>query len=224
MNMIKICNKCKNPLPVSEYYKKRNGHTLAVCKKCTIEKSKENYRKNRDARLDYLKSYREEHREKLREQSRAAYWDEPEKHREYSRQYYKNNRESARASQKIYNNKNREMLRKRANEYRKIPHNKIASNYRNRIREILGAKHGYKYIDILGCTKDEFKTYLEERFEDGMTWENHGHDGWHIDHIIPCCMFDLEDEYQLRKCFHYTNMQPLWAEDNHRKGGRRAGR
>lgn len=44
-----------------------------------------------------------------------------------------------------------------------------------------------------------------------MTWENHKHCGWHLDHIIPCSSFDLSDPEQQNKCFHYTNLQPLWA-------------
>ena len=50
-----------------------------------------------------------------------------------------------------------------------------------------------------------------------MTWKNYGRNGWHIDHILPCSSFDLTDPEQRRKCFHYTNLQPLWEIDNIRK-------
>jgi hypothetical protein len=53
-----------------------------------------------------------------------------------------------------------------------------------------------------------------------MTWENWALDGWHIDHIRPCCSFDLTDPEQQKKCFHYSNLQPLWAEENWSKGGK----
>jgi hypothetical protein len=53
-----------------------------------------------------------------------------------------------------------------------------------------------------------------------MTWNNHGK--WHIDHIIPCCAFDLADPEQRKRCFHYTNLQPLWAQQNFRKDWRNA--
>ncbi len=53
-----------------------------------------------------------------------------------------------------------------------------------------------------------------------MTWENHGRHGWHIDHIIPCAAFDLTDPEQQKKCFHYTNYQPLYTLENLKKGDR----
>jgi HNH endonuclease. len=53
-----------------------------------------------------------------------------------------------------------------------------------------------------------------------MSWDNYGRDGWHIDHIRPCASFDLTDPEQQRQCFHYTNLQPLWAADNIRKGAK----
>jgi hypothetical protein len=61
--------------------------------------------------------------------------------------------------------------------------------------------------------------YLEKQFAPGMTWENYGIDGWHIDHIIPLSSAkgDLD---QLKKLCHYTNLQPLWAEDNLKKSNR----
>ena len=51
-----------------------------------------------------------------------------------------------------------------------------------------------------------------------MNWENYG--VWHIDHIIPCARFDLSDPGQQKICFHYTNLQPMWGEDNLKKGAR----
>ncbi len=62
------------------------------------------------------------------------------------------------------------------------------------------------------------REHLEKQFKEGMTWENHGLYGWHIDHIIPCASFDLTDLEQQKKCFHYTNLQPLWAKENLIKG------
>jgi hypothetical protein len=69
-------------------------------------------------------------------------------------------------------------------------------------------------LELLGCTLEEYKHYLESKFQPGMNWDNHTKHGWHIDHIIPVSSFNLSDESQLKKAFHYTNTQPLWAKDN----------
>ena len=65
-------------------------------------------------------------------------------------------------------------------------------------------------MDLIGCTSDELKNYLESKFLPTMTWDNYGK-YWHIDHIIPCSLFNLIDEEEQKKCFHYTNMQPLFT-------------
>lgn len=92
---------------------------------------------------------------------------------------------------------------------------------RLRGRVYVALKRGVKSartMDLLGCTIEEFKAYFESKFTDGMTWDKYMKGGIHIDHIVPCVLFDLTKEEQQRKCFHYTNMQPLWAIDNLVKG------
>lgn len=73
-------------------------------------------------------------------------------------------------------------------------------------------------LALLGCSIDHFKAWLEFWMKPGMTWENYGLYGWHIDHKKPCASFDLKKPEEQRKCFHYTNLEPLWAEDNLKKG------
>jgi len=70
----------------------------------------------------------------------------------------------------------------------------------------------YKTKDLIGCTKEEFKQHIESLFKPGMTWEN-----IEIDHIKPISWFDLEDENEVRKCFHWKNTQPLFKADNRKK-------
>lgn len=67
-------------------------------------------------------------------------------------------------------------------------------------------------IDYLGCTYDFFRRHIESQFEDGMNWQDRNL--WDIDHIIPLCSFDLTKENDMRKCFHYSNMRPLWKVEN----------
>ena len=80
------------------------------------------------------------------------------------------------------------------------------------------AKKMNSTFELTGCSITFLKGYLEAKFIDGMTWENHGE--WHIDHIKPCCSFNLLDEEEQKICFHYKNLQPLWGVDNLIKGGK----
>jgi hypothetical protein len=96
---------------------------------------------------------------------------------------------------------------------------RLLHTIRNRIRMAIkrNTKQG-KSKDLLGCSIQFFKEYISKRFLDGMSWDNHGK--WHIDHIRPCSSFDMSDKQQQQQCFHYTNLQPLWAKDNLSKGKR----
>lgn len=75
----------------------------------------------------------------------------------------------------------------------------------------VGAKKSHRTMDLIGCDLDFFRTYIGNRFTKGMTFDNYG--DWHIDHIIPCSSFDLSIISEQRKCFHYTNMQPIWKSN-----------
>ena len=71
---------------------------------------------------------------------------------------------------------------------------------------------------LVGCSWPELKLHLESKFLPEMSWDNRSQ--WHIDHIKPLCTFDLTDPQQQAVAFHYSNLQPLWALDNMRKGRR----
>lgn len=70
--------------------------------------------------------------------------------------------------------------------------------------------------EILGCSYSEFKTHIESQFIDGMSWDNRSE--WHIDHKIPVSSAKTEEE--LIALNHYSNLQPLWALDNMKKGAK----
>lgn len=72
--------------------------------------------------------------------------------------------------------------------------------------------------NLVGCSPIEFREHLRKQWKSGMSWENYGLvDGWGMDHIIPVSKFDLRDPLEQKKCFHYTNIQPLWRRENGRK-------
>jgi hypothetical protein len=87
---------------------------------------------------------------------------------------------------------------------------------RGRVRKVLfGNKKSAPTLKLLGCSLDHLKAHLESQFRHGMSWANYGK--WHIDHIIPCSAFDLSNPKQQQICFHWSNLQPLWAKENRKK-------
>lgn len=98
---------------------------------------------------------------------------------------------------------------------------RLAGNLRSRMA--LAVRYNWKSgstVDDLGCSIEELKKYLESQFDEEMSWDNYGLDGWHIDHIKPLTSFDLTNEEQFKEACHYTNLQPLWAKDNLSKGSK----
>lgn len=127
--------------------------------------------------------------------------------RNYGRQYYQQHKEIiiAKRQQRLDININA----------------KIASRLRSRL--YIAIKNHHKVgsaVSDLGCSIDELRLYLQNRFQDGMTWDNYGE--WHIDHIVPLSSFNLENRDELGKACHYSNLQPLWAFDNLSKGDRQS--
>ncbi len=118
---------------------------------------------------------------------------------------------------KNWRTKNKERVNAYRREfYKNNPIAKLRHNLRKRISRSLRSG---SCIENLGCTLEQLKVHLESKFQNGMTWENYGRHGWHVDHIRPLSAFDLTDVSQLKVACHYSNLQPLWATDNLRKGG-----
>lgn len=173
---------------------------------------KEKNKEYRERNKEKIKKWREENKEHLNEYSRIKIKEWREK-----------NKEKDIIARKNYREKNREKLKEYLKVYIKERLKtdisfKLSCSIRARVRKALknNSKTG-KTVDLLGCSIEFLKNYLECKFQDGMTWENHGRYGWHIDHIKPCSKFNLKNETEQKLCFHYTNLQPLWAEDNLKK-------
>lgn len=139
--------------------------------------------------------------------------------------WYINNRDSCKEYGQEYYQRIRKHRENRSDRviYQNSVHRKIADNLRKRLSSAVS--RGYRAgsaVRDLGCTIEEFKRYLESQFynrADGtpMSWDNYGRDGWHIDHIKPLAKFDIADVEDCKIACHYTNLQPLWAEDNLKK-------
>lgn len=186
----------------------------------------------------YDRRYYAAHREKRLHQKRAWHAANREYANKKRSDYWKNHREEARAYQRAWSKRNREKAAARMRNWRAVnktecrkhhreemqrrfkndPNFRFENQMRCRIRHALKNK-GVKSsstVKLLGASIPFVRGYLESKFLPGMGWHNHGE--WHIDHRRPCASFDLSDPEQQRACFHYSNLQPLWAVDNLRKG------
>lgn len=154
----------------------------------------------------------EEQRENDRLQAKARYHATP--------------REITKAREDAWLQANRDRYNARVGAYQKAkrevdPAFRLAANYRSFIASHIAKRRGRKSDKLealVGCTPAELVCHLEEQFTDGMSWDNYGE--WHIDHIRPVASFKQlgTDPAEQRQCFHYSNLQPLWALENIKKG------
>jgi hypothetical protein len=206
--MTKICNKCGDEKKFCEFVKdkKRKSGVRSICLKCESERVKNCYYQNKDVKIknqkkyvkknilqvsNYQKSYREKNKEKLST---------------YIKQYRISNKEKINEREKTKKNNN--------------PIHKLSHIVRNRIRVYLksvGKKKKNKTFDMIGCTPKQLKDYIEIKFTEGMSWEKIGRE-IHIDHIKP--LSSATNEKELFALCHYTNLQPMWAKENLKKGNK----
>jgi hypothetical protein len=214
METTKICQSCYEIKPLLNFqkYKLKNGFGYRnYCKECTSKYKKELYERNKVEILTQQKEYRLNNYNKVR----AA-----------DNQYKKKNRKALSDKQKIYAKNNAEKIKQYKRKWEKDkmindPLFKCKKSIMNLIRKSFardGLKKSKRTNDILGCTYDEFKQYLEKQFEPWMTWNNYGmyngqpEYGWDIDHIVPLKITKTEDD--IIKLCHYTNLQPLCSYYN----------
>lgn len=175
-----------------------------LCKLKHAEKAKE-YRKSETYRQWYKSYWTVEQLKQRQLVRRAWYFRDVEKSRLRGRIYQKNNRDKC---------------AKYRRERSKVDLSfRLLNLLRSRICKIptRRSRNSKKTLELLGCSMADFRIYLESKFEPGMSWENYGHKGWHIDHIMPCAIFDLGKPEHLKRCFHFSNLQPMWATENLRK-------
>lgn len=169
------------------------------------EENKKYYLKHKQERLEYQKQY---------------YVENSKTRIEYTHLYNSQNKEKIAVRQSNYQKEHRKELNKKSSERKnKNPLLKIKCNLHNTlIHSIKKDKHNKcsNIVKALGCSIEDFKLYLSSQFKDGMTFNNHGE--WEIDHIIP--ISQANDYETIIKLFHYTNLQPLWKEENHKKGSK----
>jgi len=211
----KCCSGCDRVLPASRaFFTKQAAGKFGLTSECK----------------DCASVYRTENRAALQERQREWRHQNPDKMKA----------QRAGRSDHIHNYNINYLIRERRKEQDKIRNadpsirriinernrNKYNNNIKYRLRMVLSSRinaavrgicASASTLELLGCSLSEYVQYLEAKFKPGMTWGNYGIE-WHIDHIIPCSAFDLIMIDEQKKCFHYTNTQPLFAIDNLRKG------
>ena len=211
--MERICKKCNIKKHQDEFVKNQGN----LCKFCKKEFDKEYYEKNKSYLKNKSKENRLGNKQKYSEYHKKRYLLKKDDIQQYQKEYYVKNKEHVILRTANYRNKNKEIINKKRRDkdspYFRKPEYKIAHSLRHRLNKIIKYKERKihrKTISFLGCTVTELKEHLQSKFLPTMTWENYGA-YWHIDHIVPCASFDLLIEEEQKKCFHYTNLQPLFA-------------
>ena len=173
-------------------------------------------------RKAYSKKWREENPEKSKEASRKWREKNPEYMGIASRKWREENPEYSSIASRKWREENPEKAKKYFNErYVNNIQYKLSKLVRSRLWKAISREQKVgSAVHDLGCTLEELKIHLENQFEEGMTWDNWKPDGWHIDHIKPLSKFDLTDPVQFKEAVHYTNLQPLWAEENFKKSNK----
>jgi hypothetical protein len=187
--------------------------TNPFCSKCGVVKTVEN------TRLKHLRCSKNTGKLYFEAYCRACYRMLYNAQNSKAKQYYLDNKERFRSRNKEWRECNKDKIKEYKNRFPEKLRKKMSKKISDRLQRYMTNKTD-SFSSMLGCSISDFILYIESLFVDGMTWGNYGFHGWHFDHIRPLASFDLTDPEQQKACFHYTNLQPLWAKDNMLKGAK----
>ncbi len=215
---MKVCSKCKVEKELTEFVKDKylKDGLKSNCKKCTAIYSKKYYEENKERLKEFTfnnkekkSKYNKEHYLKNKDKKRNQYLKNKANKSEYGKKYYKENKDKIIEYGIKWQNKKikEDYLFRFSRRLRSL----VRTSFKRGVNQY---SKKAKTENILGCTIKEFIDYISLKFTEGMTLENYGK--WHLDHIIPISSAKTEEE--IIKLNHHTNFQPLWAEDNLRKG------
>jgi len=207
----KICTTCKINKPITEFHKykdSKDGHTHR-CKVCVSRKRMILNDKKKCTFCNESKNLEDFHNRKLGKMGKSSIC-----------------KQCQNIKLKKYREENVENIKKNRNDWRNKKNKvnslfKLKNNVRCRIYDFFNFRKinkNNKTFDIIGCTPEYLKEYIENKFTENMSWDNYGIFGWHIDHIIPLSSANTDEE--IYKLCHYTNLQPLWAEENIKKSNK----
>lgn len=230
-----LCKSCRSKKERVAYLKGFDKHKVrqkryrdanrAEIRKKNLEyyrSHKEDYRRRKrsNSAKEYDRRYREAHKEELREYNRRYGQKHKERIRDAHREYERANKLMLTKARKAWYLKNHDSIRMRKRQWARKKRKesvefRLLHCLRNRLRSVVkGNYKSARTMTLVGCSIGDLKAHPERLFRDGMSWDNHGKYGWHIDHILPCASFDMSKEEEQKRCFHFSNLQPLWAREN----------
>ncbi len=218
----KNCTGCGKSKKLSEFHKQKDGKfgVRPDCKVCI----KEYQIKNKTRIQKVTKAHRIKNKEKIQVYNKKYHIKNKEFINKKHKKYYQENKEKESLRAKEYRKKNLKRQTELHTIYtrerrQKDPSFRLLCNLRNRMCDTISkGQKSLSTMFLIGCEIDYLMFHIQEQFTSGMSWDNYG--DWHMDHIKPCSLFDLSKPSEQRKCFNYSNLQPLWAIDNLRKGSK----
>lgn len=199
--VLKYCSKCDQDKPLDNFH---NSKLFKDGKDYTCKGCKKKYRQSEMGKLTLRKYYKSK---TFKKNIKKWKQNNPEKVKAFQKKMRKERIENGKTS--LY--------------YKSNINHRLSVLLRSRLHAVLKGKNkSASTLTLLGCTPEQLKQHLEDQFTEGMSWDNYGQGKrkWEMDHIVPIKYFDLSDSFQQQLCFHHSNLQPLWWEDNKRKSGK----
>jgi hypothetical protein len=217
---MKICCSCNQIKTFDSFGKLKSSkdgyrHNCKDCRKIYSSNNKNKIK-------EYKRSYYLSNKEKCNYKSKQWYIENLEFKKEYDKEYALLNKDKRSNTYKKWRNDNIEKIREYKKNYyhnvtTKDPNKLIRISARSLVKRFMKVKN-HKTSEIIGCSYEYLRLYLESKFEHWMTWDNYGlyngelNHGWDIDHIVPISSAKTYEELIILN--HYTNLQPLCSKVN----------
>jgi len=224
MKNTKICSVCNLEKSFDDFHNRKDSEDgkRNDCKKCTRER---------------INKYRVENKEKVNKWNQETYYRNHDSHKSTKKKYREKTKDQQKIRTKNWRDNNKEKIKKYEVENKlhlnkmaliRLKKRKLNDKLFSLICSVRARFNGFlkknniskknKTFDIVGCTPEFLREYIEQKFTEGMSWDNYGRNGWHVDHIIP--LSSAKNESEIYELCHYTNLQPLWESENIKKSNK----
>ena len=220
----KICTNCKKVklkyIDFAQVNRKNrpNPQVRPQCRVCRSELEMERRNKDAASREAYLarsKAWRDNNKEKIQN----YHLDKRDANLERFKEYREENKENIKVYKKIYSQKPENKTKRNEKDKKRRKEDeayRIMNNLRTRIYNVLKQKKTDRSDKLIGCNKTQLQQWISSQFYDNLSWDNYA-EVWQIDHVIPIAFFDLTDKKQQLLAFNWSNLRPLYSEENGNK-------